>query len=144
MPRFIEHIDKIARIKNRTVLYASFEPEQTHGIIMKAPNHFYDDYKNDTNRKELIEWLDENRIDWQECGHFASETGWQAYGGNIYIDVPWDESDDKFVIVQQRLENADGTPRDPRVKFWAVDLAEAQKNAHHDEPGFWEKWAENF
>jgi hypothetical protein len=25
-----------------------------------------------------------------------------------------------------------------------VKLSTAMKNAHHDEPGFWERWAENF
>ena len=30
------------------------------------------------------------------------------------------------------------------VKFYIVTLEHAMQNAHHDEPGFWERWADNF
>jgi hypothetical protein len=144
MPMLIKHIDKIAREKNRTVLFVSFEPEVSDFDFMKAPNHDYSLYSEDQNRKELIEWFDQNGIGWEPCGHIASENGWQSYSGNIYVDVPWDETDPQFTKVQQRLETPDGEPLDPRVKLWAIELVVAMRNAHHDEPGFWESWAENF
>jgi len=30
------------------------------------------------------------------------------------------------------------------VVFCYLPLEMAMKNAHHDEPGFWDRWAENF
>ena len=146
MPRRIEHIDKIARMKNRDVLWASFEPAENkeHRQLMLAPNHTYSSWETDENRKSVIEWLNSEGIAYEMCGHFASETGWISYGGNIYIDVPVDETDPVFKKILGRLENPDGTPCDPRVKLWITDLEEANKNSHHDEPGFWEKWAETF
>jgi hypothetical protein len=30
------------------------------------------------------------------------------------------------------------------AKFCYLPLAVAMENAHHDEPGFWDRWAENF
>lgn len=145
MPRLIKHIDKIAREKNRAALFCSFESADTERrSVMKAPNHQHREWETDVNRQELIEWLEGNGINWEACGHFASESGWMAYGGNIYIDVPWDETDAQFVKVQAHLENSDGTPKNPQIKFWVVSLEEAMTNAHHDEPGFWEKWAETF
>lgn len=66
------------------------------------------------------------------------------YLGNIYIDVPFDESDSKYQLVREYLEKPDGTPRDERVRFYYLPLEIAMKNAHHDEPGFWDKWAETF
>ena len=146
MPLLIKHIDKIAREKNRTVLFVSFEsPEdKTDLLFREAPNHIYGNYEDDANRQELITWLDANGIGWEPCGHVASETGWLSYSGNIYVDVPWDPSDPQFVKVQERLETPDGAPRNPLVKFWACNLETALKNAHHDEDGFWEKWADNF
>ena len=147
MTQRIKHIDKIAREKNRTVLFVSFEPlitESDQRYQMLPPNHFYRDFENDTNRQQLISWLNDNKIEWVACGHIASESGWQAYSGNIYIDVPLDETDSQFVKLQNHLETPEGEPRNPQVKLWAYDISDAMKNAHHDEPGFWAKWAENF
>jgi hypothetical protein len=31
-----------------------------------------------------------------------------------------------------------------KAKFYVVTLDAAMKNAHDDEPGFWDKWAEDF
>jgi hypothetical protein len=42
------------------------------------------------------------------------------------------------------LEYPDGTMRFKNVCFYALSLEIAMQNAHHDAPGFWEKWAENF
>ena len=141
MPVLIKHIDQIARIKNRTVLFVGFEQEEGSSLLA-APNHTNHNWKTDKNRIELIDWLNDNGIEWTMCGHFASESGWMSYQGNIYVDVPWDESDPKFVMFQQRLENSDGSPKNPLVKIWACDLEMAMKNKHHDEPGFWENWAD--
>ena len=66
------------------------------------------------------------------------------YLGNIYIDVAFDENDPQYQLVRKYLENPDGTPRNKRVRFYYLPLEHAMKNAHHDEPGFWEKWAETF
>jgi len=146
MPRLIKHIDKIAREKNRTVLFVSFEPPEdtTDRLFNEAPNHFYGNYEDDANRQELISWLDFNGIGWESCGHVASETGWLSYSGNIYVDVPWDETNPLFAKFQAKLETPDGTPRNPLVKIWACSLEQAMKNAHHDEPDFWENLADNF
>ena len=146
MPLLIEHIDRLAREKKRTVLFVSFESinSELDLMSMAAPNHSYSDFENDINRQELIAWLDSNGIAWQPCAHFASENALLSYSGNIYVDVPWDEDDPQFVKFQERLETSDGTPRNPQVKIWACSLEDAMKNAHHDEPGFWEKWAETF
>jgi len=144
MPLLIKHIDQIAREKNRSVVFVSFEGAENISLNMPAPNHFYARFEDDPNRKELIKWLNENSITWEPCAHFASEGGWSSYSGNIYIDVPWDETDEQFLKVQKCLENADGTMKNPLVKFWGITLDQAMQNAHHDEPGFWEKWAGNF
>jgi hypothetical protein len=145
MPQLIKHIDKIAREKNRTVLFVSFEPSDSESLLeSQAPNHHYSDFQDDVYRLELLTWLDANGIGWEQCSHIASENGWQAYSGNIYVDVPWDATDPLFAKFRFKLETPDGTPRNPLVKIWACDLEQAMKNAHHDEPGFWEKWAETF
>ncbi|TCF97861.1 hypothetical protein BZM26_28950 [Paraburkholderia strydomiana] len=67
-----------------------------------------------------------------------------SYAGEVFIDVPYDEADPMYQKVQAFLEFPDGTMRFDDVRFWIVFLEHAMKNARHDEPGFWERWAENF
>lgn len=138
MPMLIEHIDAIARKKQRTVLYIIFHPATV-----------YEDwgsynFAKDPNRKRVMSWLKKHNIEWQECGEIASENCICSYLGQIYIDVPFDENEPQYRLIRDYLENPDGTMRDEQVGFCYLPLEHAMENAHHDEPGFWEKWAETF
>lgn len=64
----------------------------------------------------------------------------ESYRGQIYIDVPYDESDQTYINVKNHLENADGSPRITGVILYFLPLEIALENKHHDEPDFWEKW----
>ena len=138
MPMHIEHIDAIARKKQRDVLAIHFHPAT-----------FYEDwgsynFEKDPNRKRIISWLKKHKIEWQACGEVANENSKCSYLGQIYIDVLFDENDPQYLLVRDYLENPDGTMRDEQVIFCYLPLEHAMRNVHHDEPGFWEKWAENF
>jgi hypothetical protein len=122
MPQLIEHIDAIAR----NDLFDSF------------------DYERSKVRKAILAWLDGNGVPWQPCGHIASPGLMIGYRGEIYIDVPFDESDESYRKVRDYLENSDGSMKFKGATFCYLPLAKAMENAHHDEPGFWEKWAEDF
>lgn len=135
MPQAIEHIDAIARRLKRDVLYLDF---------VKAKQLHYAGYSQLDSRVLITQWLDSEQISWCPCGPFASETVMRPYAGEIYVDVPFDEVDAKYSKVQTFLEHADGTMRFDGVKFYIVTLEHAMKNAHYDEPGFWERWADNF
>jgi len=117
------------------VLYLAF--------VRANPPHF-EDYRRLDSRKRILQWLDDESISWCECGPYASETLMRSYAGEVFIDVPFDEGDARYQKVQAFLENPDGTMRFEDVKFYVVPLEHAMKNAHHDEPGFWERWADNF
>ncbi len=80
----------------------------------------------------------------RECGQVASETVVRSYAGEIFIDVPFDDTDTQYRKVQAFLEHPDGEMRFDDVRFYVVTLQVAMKNAHHDEPGFWDRWADNF
>lgn len=147
MPSILKHIDQIAREKGRDAVFASFETGQDQSdepFNYPAPNHTNHNWLSDFNRLNLIAWLNERGIAHQDAGEYASENGWRSYNGNLFIDVPFDPDDAQYQQVIEHLENADGTPRDPQLKLWVCTLEVAMKNAHHDEPGFWEKWAETF
>jgi hypothetical protein len=135
MPRLLEHIDAIARKLQRDVLYLAF---------VRASRPFYENYESLDSRKRILQWFDDESIPWRECGQYASETTMRSYAGEVFIDVPFDETNPQYQKVQAFLEYPDGTMRFDDVKFYVVTLEGAMENAHHDEPGFWERWAEDF
>ncbi|HKR44986.1 MAG TPA: hypothetical protein VJU59_35860 [Paraburkholderia sp.] len=135
MPQRLEHIDAIARKLNRDVLYFEF---------LQAQRPHCADYRTLEIRSRIVQWLDSEHIEWRECGQLASETVIRSYAGEIYINVPFDEADGQYRKVQAFLEYPDGTIRFDDVRFYVVTLQVAMTNAHHDEPGFWDRWADNF
>ena len=134
MPYLIEHIDKIAREKGRDVLLIRFD----RNIF---PHFNCDDFPV---RTRLIQWFNENNIKVIPCAEVASEHRFDSYRGQLYIDVPFDENHPDYIKSSDYLEKPDGTSRIPGVLFCYLPLEHAMKNKRHDEPGFWERWAENF
>ncbi|MEM5450758.1 hypothetical protein AB3X91_07605 [Paraburkholderia sp. BR14263] len=135
MPQLIEHIDAIARSKKRDVLFLTFTREGK-----RDPGRF----TLNESRIEILRWLDSMGIGWQPCGEIASEYRFASYDGAVYIDVPFDVLAPEYQKLQTFLEYPDGTIRFPDTSFFVLDLQTAMQNAHHDEPGFWERIADNF
>lgn len=141
MPMLIEHLDAIARKKGRDVLFLDFPQKESEGIF----DLFDVDWDNVPIRQQVIAWLNQNQIEWQMCGHVADENSMVGgYHGRIYIDVPFDTADPVYQKLSGYLETPEGEMKLEGVKFCYLPLEMAMKNAHHDEPGFWEKWAADF
>jgi len=134
MPQLIEYIDAIARQKRRAVLYVTF---RENGEMPRDFRHF-------PPRVALIAWLDQQGIAWQECGPFADPAVLPGYRGQLYLDVPMDQNDPRYRLLCQHLEHPDGSMRIECVRFCYLPLNDAMENAHHDEPGFWDRWADKF
>jgi len=134
MPYLIQHIDAIARQKQRDVLLITFD-EGEDGIP---------DFEHVPQRTALIAWLDQQGISWRECGPVADPCCLRSYQGELYIDVPMDQNDPQYRLLCEHLEHPDGSMRIDGVRFCYLPLEVAMRNAHHDEPGFWDKWAEQF
>lgn len=145
MPMLLEHIDAIARSKQRDVLYVEFHPRESdiqdddEGLEQRGW-----DWKTLPIRQQVIDWLDARGIAWRCCGPFADPGQMAGYRGQIYVDVPFNEGLPVFQAVQAFLELPDGAMRYPEASFYCCPLAQAMKNAAHDEPGFWARWAETF
>lgn len=137
MPRHIEHIDAIARRKGRAVLYLEFHPK---------PFKQWRDYDNeqDPTRALVLAWFDGHGVPWVECGPFANPNLMAPYLGQVYIDIPYDDSLPAYRALCDYLEYPDGSIRHEGVRFLVMPLDHAMENAAHDEPGFWERWAEDF
>ncbi|MGJ7918840.1 hypothetical protein ACI48D_25655 [Massilia sp. LXY-6] len=137
MPGLIEHIDAIARKKKRAVLYLEFHPRP-----FKEWRNY--EYRDDPTRAAVLSWFDAHGVPWTACGPFADPCVMAPWLGQVYIDVPYDESLPEYRALRDYLEHPDGTIRHEGVRFYAMPLDYAMQNAEHDEPGFWERWAENF
>lgn len=174
MPMLIEHIDKIARDKGRGVLllhfsdvaftienvkkyrkayrsywlkYGHWEDDDGSKIHRQQQSFvIFDNGEDNPSRQNIIDWLDANQIEWNPCAHFASENGWCAYQGQIYLDFPFDESNEQYQKFANFIQEDDhGWSQVFEAVQWCyLPLDIAMENAHHDEPGFWDRWAENF
>ena len=129
MPQLVMHIDFIGRQKQRDVLLLEFHNRET-GFML--------DYTTNSSRKTILDWFDANGIPYSPCGSYASETRLDSYRGQIYIDVPFDETDPLFRKAQEFLEHSDGTMKFEGAWFCYLPLDVCMENAHHDVPGFWE------
>lgn len=143
MPQLIKYIDAIARKKHRTVLYLEFHPENYFQFDEEGHHPAYD-WRQDHVREEILQHLGDMNITWTKCGHFASENMMCSYLGQIYLDVSFDENHPAYQSLEAYFEYPKGCMRFPTVRFYYLPLEESMKNAHHDEPAFWERWAENF
>jgi hypothetical protein len=137
MPMLIEHIDAIARRKQRAALFVIFF-EDGDG---REPAY---DWMDNPSRQRIIEWLAEQGYSWQQCGEMANVHIMRSYRGSIYIDIPFDTSNADYRALESFLEYPDGTMRLPDMRFCVIEHEYAMENAHHDEPGFWERWADGF
>ena len=145
MPMLIEHIDAIARQKQRDVLYVAFHPPAS-GMhdAEKVVGSDDVDWKTLPIRQQIIDWLDAQGIGWKPCGHLANVCLMMGYRGRIYIDLPCDAILPAYQKLEAFLEFPVGTMRYPEATFYCCTLEHAMKNSAHDVPGFWESWAENF
>lgn len=133
MPQLIDYIDKIAREKNRDVLYLLFKHK-------KNDRSFFFDYQSCKRRNLVIKWLEKNQIHYYPCmGEASEEAGLDSYNGFLYVDVPYDVDNEDFKKLSAYLEHPDGTMRFDDMIFAYFPLERAMKNKHHDEPGFWDK-----
>ena len=153
MPLLLEHIDAIARHKQRGVLYVEFHPlaldpdageDLSERDIMAWKTMPDSAWQSLAIRQQLIDWLDDQGIGWQRCGHYAQVGLMMGYRGQIYIDLPFDTTLPAFQALQAFLENPDGSMRYPNVLFIYCSFKKAMENAAHEEPGFWDRCAENF
>lgn len=141
MPMIIEHIDAIARELQKNVLFITFNHQNNDDNFSNSNRYIW---KEDILRKAICNWLTEQKIIWRPCHYFANEDFMRRYEGQIFLDVPYDETDPLYLLVRDYLENSDGSMRFKTVGFWHLLLEQAMTNAHHDEACFWEKQVELF
>lgn len=128
LPRVVPSIDAIARKLNRDVLFLRFMP-------IDAPYPGQGNFPDV--REKILNWLNNNGIRWIDCADIASETGWRAWRGEVFLpDAIPDETNPITTKMNAYLENPDGSTRFEGVTFCMLSLRIAQKNSRHDDPSF--------
>ena len=110
MPALIEHIDAIARHKQRDVLFVHFE-------------HFIEDQEFEDNaRARLLAWLDHHGIAYTPCMGLEDENSIDSYMGDTYIDLAFDEADPTYQVLKNHLEDEHGEMKIEGVLFFVLSL----------------------
>lgn len=106
----LQHIDAIAREKNRDVLFVHFE------------NFEENDQGDDPIRSIVLAWLEDHEIAYQPCMGLEQEGYVDTYSGDIYIDIPFDETDPAYQELSEYLEDDEGNMRLDGVLFFVLSL----------------------
>lgn len=117
----IEHIDSIARRKQRDVLFVEFPQADDED----STTFFNDrvDWDNLPVRQQIIAWLEQNHITWWRGAPYADENLMtEGDFGLIYIDVPFDLNDPVFQHLQHYLETPEGEMKFPGARFCYLPL----------------------
>ncbi len=130
----LEHIDAISRRIERDVIWISFQSR----IRSQKP------WEDNPIWMKITKWLDDHNIKWERCFDIADECSIPAYNGQIYVNLAYEAESPLFKELDGFLEFSDGTSRFENVKFNLLPLLDANRNKHHDEPGFWDSWVEKF
>lgn len=112
MSALLRHIDAIAREQKRDVLFLHFE------------NYLEDQELEDEDnvRTEVLEWLSQNQITYMPCMGIEGEDLIGSYLGDVYLDVPFDESNATYLKLSQYLEDEDGNMKIEGVFFFVLTL----------------------
>jgi hypothetical protein len=134
MPQLLAHIDAIARREHRDVLYLEFHP------LEREQQRRYR-HADDAGRDAVLAWLERHGIAWQACGPIADTRRQDAYRGQVWLDLPYDEDAARYRLLKEHLELLDGNMRIAGVRFYLMRLETAEANRAHDAVGFWDDWA---
>ena len=113
MPQLLQHIDAIAREKNRDVLFVHFEDYEEN------------EQNPDSNRQDVLSWLEQNNIPYEKCMGLEEEGSIDSYWGDIYIDVPFDLENEQYHILSDYLEDEEGVMKIEGVYFFVLYLETA-------------------
>lgn len=115
MPQVLPEVRDIVQQKKRGVLFVMFG-ELTIKLRLHEPVSegdaeldlfdVWDEWETTPNRMKVLKSLDELGISWQQC-----------YGGDVYIDVPYDASLPAYQKLAALLESVDGSRIFPDVQF---------------------------
>ena len=116
MPQLVNFIEAIARERKQDVLLLVFAQRDAS---YPASGAFELPAKLRKQRADLVGWLDENGIGYQDCWHpgLKEDGVWMAmpHDGTIALDLAFDPTDERYQKFIARVELPDGTPRDKDV-----------------------------
>lgn len=123
MRLYAQHIDVIAREKQRDVLFIHFEDYVET-----------DDQESDSVRDQVLAWLETNEIPFEPCLGFEGEDEIQSYLGDVYVDIAYDEKNKQYQLLKDYLEDEEGNMKIEGVFFFVLSLEDASDDQQADFP----------
>lgn len=123
MPQILRTIDEIAIAQGRDVLFLKF-------FLDRKPLEDFptaDDIASHTSRNVIMAWLNQRGIDFEECFHIDSGHIIHPYVGELYLDIPFDETLSNYQALASFLEDESGRCRFEYTEFFCLPLASAEK-----------------
>ncbi|QWK96141.1 hypothetical protein JV213_08290 [Plesiomonas shigelloides] len=119
-------IDAIARQRQSDVLMVTFfRPEESE------LDEF--DYATCAVRNKALAWFDQQGIGYRECFDLWPDNDADVpYLGELFIDVPVDENNPRYLDVVHKFEHEDGSSRYLGVSLFIIPLSLAQEYRHRD------------
>ena len=114
MVELISYIDDIARRLERDVMYITFDSR-----VYKGPPESW------PARNELIAWCQQHNIETRPCAGFSTSEWENSYAGQLYVDLAYTPECAKFKLLNQHLEDPDGSIKIEGVRFLLLTYAQA-------------------
>jgi len=122
-------IDGIARRLGRDVYYLA---------LVDEAGGFRDIY---TDVSEITDWLDAKQIGWSLCAGFDADTVWIEGGpGCLFLDIHPELGAEALQLVEAHFMNTEGKPSIPGYLPAMLQIDDARKFAHRDDPDYWENF----
>ena len=128
MPQLIKYTDEKCIEMNRTILFVQFDY-----------NYLEDELREETPYiKETLEFFENNDIGYELIGPFSNSGILGGYFARCYIDVSYEVSDTKYKIVEEYLENSDGSMKDPK-KLFGYCMVDDCKRIYAESKALWDE-----
>lgn len=110
LSQLLQHIDAIAREKNRDVLFVHFE------------DYVHSDQDTNSARQQFIGWLEQQNIRYMPCLGIEPSVRSEVYSGGLYLDVPFDLQHKAYQKLSEYLEDDQGNMKIKGIQFFVLSL----------------------
>ncbi|MGE8538773.1 MAG: hypothetical protein ACN6NI_05785 [Acinetobacter sp.] len=110
LSQLLQHIDAIAREKNRDVLFVHFE------------HYVHPEQDANSARQQFIDWLEQQDIRYMPCLGIEPTVGSEVYSGGLYLDVPFDLQHKTYQKLSEYLEDDQGNMKIDGILFFVLSL----------------------
>jgi hypothetical protein len=116
------HIDQIARVRRRNVVWIAFEYDSPGGVE-NMPRSMK------IIRNKIVGWLEKQKISYEPCFGIFDGALEERYRGDLFVEIKVRIKDPYFIELEKIIENEDGSPKVDGVLMYILPRKIADKNS---------------